>query len=146
MQTKIIGTFCIIECSPFVLCINKRPERSSLEPKKRNAAEAEAEAPLEEKGSELTRMTTLLSCGIIVNSPILLAASKFASFNFDNPSFSPNKPISVSCSLKVVAATPMASEQSSVGAVPPVPDSSIKLLFVEMGVGYDQHGYLSLSL
>ncbi|KAL0398487.1 UNVERIFIED_CONTAM: hypothetical protein Sradi_2192000 [Sesamum radiatum] len=34
----------------------------------------------------------------------------------------------------------MASEQTSVKAVDSVPDSTIKLLFVEMGVGYDQHG------
>ncbi|XP_057764395.1 uncharacterized protein LOC130985432 [Salvia miltiorrhiza] len=86
-------------------------------------------------------MTALLSGGVIVKPPILFSPSRFASSNFLTPSFSHNKPISVSRPLKVVvAATPMASEQSSVEAATSVPDSSIKLLFVEMGVGYDQHG------
>lgn len=35
----------------------------------------------------------------------------------------------------------MASEATPVKPAETVPDSSIKLLFVEMGVGYDQHGY-----
>ncbi|XP_073026187.1 uncharacterized protein [Primulina eburnea] len=40
-----------------------------------------------------------------------------------------------------VIGSAMASEQSSAIAVEAVvPNSSIKLLFVEMGVGYDQHG------
>ncbi|KAG8385460.1 hypothetical protein BUALT_Bualt03G0047600 [Buddleja alternifolia] len=51
-----------------------------------------------------------------------------------------NRPSSNSRPFTVVTATPMTSEQSSAIAVDSVPNSSIKLLFVEMGVGYDQHG------
>uniref|UniRef100_A0A5B7CAA8 50S ribosomal protein L34 n=1 Tax=Davidia involucrata TaxID=16924 RepID=A0A5B7CAA8_DAVIN len=39
----------------------------------------------------------------------------------------------------ISATTAMAGEQSK-GTVDGVPNSSMKLLFVEMGVGYDQHG------
>lgn len=82
----------------------------------------------------------LLSSGIIVNAPILFSSSKFGSFNFATLSFSHNKPIAITRPLEVVAATSMATEESSLKAVDSVPNSSIKLLFVEMGVGYDQHG------
>ncbi|KAH6829149.1 50S ribosomal protein L34 [Perilla frutescens var. hirtella] len=80
-------------------------------------------------------MTALSSSGIIVieNSPIPFSLSKLGSFSFINSSFSHNKR---SRPRKVIAATSMAS----VKPVNSVPDSSVKLLFVEMGVGYDQHG------
>ncbi|XP_051125618.1 uncharacterized protein LOC127247694 [Andrographis paniculata] len=47
----------------------------------------------------------------------------------------------VSRTSTILRAIPMANErQCSIKPVDLVPDSSIKLLFVEMGVGYDQHG------
>ncbi|KAL1556005.1 hypothetical protein AAHA92_11677 [Salvia divinorum] len=83
----------------------------------------------------------LIGGGITVKPPLPFSPSSLASFNFATPSFSHNKPITISRPLKLVAAaSPMASQQSSVEAPTSVPDSSIKLLFVEMGVGYDQHG------
>ncbi|KAK6124211.1 hypothetical protein DH2020_042047 [Rehmannia glutinosa] len=89
-------------------------------------------------------MTTFSSFGTFVNPQIRSSSpSNFRSFNFINHYFSVhtnNKPKIISLPFTVVSATPMASEQSSVKAVGSVPDSSIKLLFVEMGVGYDQHG------
>ncbi|KAL3617049.1 hypothetical protein CASFOL_039443 [Castilleja foliolosa] len=77
------------------------------------------------------------------NPQILSSLSNLKSFNFINFSFpirTNNKHSVTSKALTVASATPMASEHSSVIAVNPVPDSTIKLLFVEMGVGYDQHG------
>lgn len=41
--------------------------------------------------------------------------------------------------------TAIANEQTPMENINSVPNSSMTLLFVEMGVGYDQHGYLSLS-
>lgn len=89
-------------------------------------------------------MSQITGAGIIVKPPILFSPLRFASFNLLTPSSSHNKAISISRPQKVVAS--MASEQSSVEAATSVPNSSIKLLFVEMGVGYDQHGCLSLPL
>ncbi|CAI9772246.1 unnamed protein product [Fraxinus pennsylvanica] len=43
-------------------------------------------------------------------------------------------------STSFVTKTAMASDQSAAKIVDSVPNSSMKLLFVEMGVGYDQHG------
>ncbi|KAK6149999.1 hypothetical protein DH2020_017524 [Rehmannia glutinosa] len=89
-------------------------------------------------------MTIASSFGTFVKPQILSSPSNFRSSNLLNPSFSintNNKPSIISRPFTVVSATPMASEQSSVTAVNSVPDSSIKLLFVEMGVGYDQHGH-----
>ncbi|CAI9782061.1 unnamed protein product [Fraxinus pennsylvanica] len=48
-------------------------------------------------------------------------------------------PILPSSTSFVTTAT-MASDQSTAKTVNSVPNSSMKLLFVEMGVGYDQHG------
>ncbi|KAA8515145.1 hypothetical protein F0562_018324 [Nyssa sinensis] len=45
----------------------------------------------------------------------------------------------ISRPITAATATAMAGEQSQ-GTVDAVPNSSMKLLFVEMGVGYDQHG------
>ncbi|KAL0363448.1 UNVERIFIED_CONTAM: hypothetical protein Scaly_1300000 [Sesamum calycinum] len=76
-------------------------------------------------------------------NPLLSSPSNFRSLSFINLPFSlctKGKPSTASRPLTVVTATPMASEQSSVKEVDSVPDSTIKLLFVEMGVGYDQHG------
>ncbi|XP_073119032.1 uncharacterized protein [Henckelia pumila] len=49
------------------------------------------------------------------------------------------KPKFLSRRITVIGSS-MDSEQSTSKAVEAVPNSSIKLLFVEMGVGYDQHG------
>ncbi|KAL0305652.1 UNVERIFIED_CONTAM: hypothetical protein Sradi_5982500 [Sesamum radiatum] len=81
-------------------------------------------------------------------NPLLSSPSNFRSLSFINLPFSlctKGKPSTASRPLTVVTATPMASEQSSVKEVDSVPDSTIKLLFVEMGVGYDQHGIVLLS-
>ncbi|KAK4440033.1 hypothetical protein Salat_0338200 [Sesamum alatum] len=85
------------------------------------------------------RTTAPCSSGTFLKTPNLLLPSPsiFRSLSFINLPF---KPSTASRPLTVVTATPMASEQSSVKAVGSVPDSTIKLLFVEMGVGYDQHG------
>ncbi|CAA0817785.1 Unknown protein [Striga hermonthica] len=75
--------------------------------------------------------------------PPLPSPSDFRSFNSINTlSFSSRTNIGNNSRhfTAVSAAPPMASEEASVKAVSSVPDSSIKLLFVEMGVGYDQHG------
>ncbi|KAL6574069.1 hypothetical protein OROHE_001611 [Orobanche hederae] len=79
----------------------------------------------------------------IAKPQIISPPPNFRSFSFRKFSSSlrtNTNPGTISSPSTVVSATSMASEQSSVNAVTSVPDSSIKLLFVEMGVGYDQHG------
>ncbi|EYU28071.1 hypothetical protein ABFS82_13G097800 [Erythranthe guttata] len=92
-------------------------------------------------------MTALSNSGALATNPqILSSPPNFRPYNFIiKLSFPPLRAINqigiVSRRFTAVAASPMASEESSVlKAADSVPDSSIKLLFVEMGVGYDQHG------
>ncbi|PIN18850.1 hypothetical protein CDL12_08479 [Handroanthus impetiginosus] len=88
-------------------------------------------------------MSALSNSGTLVKPLILSSSSNFRPFTFVNLSFPlhrNNKSKFISRPFAVVSAAPMASEQSSVKAADAVPDSNIKLLFVEMGVGYDQHG------
>lgn len=94
-------------------------------------------------------MSVLSTPATFVNSPIFSSPSKFGSLNPSFSIFANYKTRIFPRPLTVVTASSMASEQSSVKSIKSVPDSSIKLLFVEMGVGYDQHGYnlfLSRSL
>ncbi|KAL6562074.1 hypothetical protein OROGR_003081 [Orobanche gracilis] len=95
--------------------------------------------------SFLRKMTALPSFGsfAIAKPQIISPPPNFRSFSFRKFSSSlhtKTNPGTISSPSTVVSATSMASEQSSVNAITSVPDSSIKLLFVEMGVGYDQHG------
>ncbi|KAL2475210.1 hypothetical protein Adt_35946 [Abeliophyllum distichum] len=94
-------------------------------------------------------MTALSNSRGFINSLILSSSTNFSSNNRESIPFSHHelrnsnklsfllppirRPISVT-------AAAMASDQSSVKTVDSVPNSSMKLLFVEMGVGYDQHG------
>ncbi|KAL3820347.1 hypothetical protein ACJIZ3_006252 [Penstemon smallii] len=89
-------------------------------------------------------MTSLSNSVTFIHPQILSSPTNFRSINFvtlphsvakNNKSNSISPPISI-----ITAKSPMASEQTSIKSVESVPDSSIKLLFVEMGVGYDQHG------
>ncbi|KAL6567366.1 hypothetical protein OROGR_001034 [Orobanche gracilis] len=88
-------------------------------------------------------MTVLPSLGSFAKPQIISSPSNFRSFSFrkfSSPLHTNTNPVTISSPSTVVSATSMASEQSSVKGISSVPDSSIKLLFVEMGVGYDQHG------
>ncbi|KAL8460643.1 hypothetical protein ACS0TY_032238 [Phlomoides rotata] len=85
-------------------------------------------------------MSALSTPATFVNTQIRSSPSKFGSLNLAFSLSANNKTGIFPRPFTAVAATSMASEQSSVKSINSVPDSSIKLLFVEMGVGYDQHG------
>nr|TKS10501.1 hypothetical protein D5086_0000081770 [Populus alba] len=83
----------------------------------------------------------------VLKLPLLLAFTEFRPLDRHIPKNHPSNSVKPSLSLKtprfprqVKARTiPMEAEQSGT-AVNPSSNASMKLLFVEMGVGYDQHG------
>lgn len=80
--------------------------------------------------------------------PILNCHSRALFPGFKNPSFFLVPRIYrqiIASSSSTSEYTAIASEQTPMENINSVPNSSMTLLFVEMGVGYDQHGYLSLS-
>ncbi|CAA2997020.1 uncharacterized protein LOC111412173 [Olea europaea subsp. europaea] len=94
-------------------------------------------------------MTALSNSRDFAISPILSSSRSFGSINLVNFQFShcklrnSNKASFCCPSIRLpitVTMAAMASDQSAVKTVDSVPNSSMKLLFVEMGVGYDQHG------
>ncbi|KAL2494881.1 hypothetical protein Fot_38638 [Forsythia ovata] len=93
-------------------------------------------------------MTALSNSRGFVNSLILSSSTNFSSINRASIPFShyklrnSNKPSFLLPPIRrpITVTAAMASDQSSVKTVDSVPNSSMKLLFVEMGVGYDQHG------
>ncbi|KAG6754945.1 hypothetical protein POTOM_040750 [Populus tomentosa] len=83
----------------------------------------------------------------VLKLPLLLAFTEFRPLDRHIPKNHPSNSVKPSLSLKTprfprqvkARTTPMEAEQSGT-AVNPSSNASMKLLFVEMGVGYDQHG------
>lgn len=83
----------------------------------------------------------------VLKFPLLLAFTEFRPLDRHIPKNHPSNSVKPSLSLKTprfprqvkARTTPMEAEQSGT-AVNPSSNASMKLLFVEMGVGYDQHG------
>lgn len=83
----------------------------------------------------------------VLKFPLLFAFTEFRPLDRHIPKNHPSNSVKPSLSLKTprfprqvkARTTPMEAEQSGT-AVNPSSNASMKLLFVEMGVGYDQHG------
>ncbi|KAL9346547.1 hypothetical protein Peur_061400 [Populus x canadensis] len=83
----------------------------------------------------------------VLKFPLLFAFTEFRPLDRHIPKNHPSNSVKPSISLKTprfprqvkARTTPMEAEQSGT-AVNPSSNASMKLLFVEMGVGYDQHG------